>query len=60
MIDRARRDVCLMGRRIKDLPVADRVSIYYMSQYALTAPDGVTKATCKNMRKDCAGASATP
>jgi hypothetical protein len=49
-----------MGRRIKDLPVADRVSIYYMSQYALTAPDGVTKATCKNMRKDCAGASATP
>lgn len=46
--------------RIKDLPVADRVSIYYMSQYALTAPDGVTKATCKNMRKDCAGASATP
>jgi dienelactone hydrolase len=46
---------------IKGLPVRDRVSIYYMSQYGITAPEGGT-VTCVDMRKDCpAGpAPATP
>ena len=45
---------------IKGLPVRDRVSIYYMSEYGLTAPDGST-TTCLDMRKDCpTSAPATP
>src|SRR3954453_6526169 len=46
---------------IKGLPVRDRVSIYYMSEYGLTAPHGNATATCTDMRKDCpATAPATP
>ena len=43
--------------RIAGLPVRDRMSIYYDSEYSLTdpgAPAGSAKATCSDMRKDCA------
>jgi dienelactone hydrolase len=45
---------------LKGLPVRDRVSIYNMSQYGLTAPDG-SAAACTDMRADCApGTHTTP
>jgi dienelactone hydrolase len=37
---------------IKGLPVADRVSIYYDSEYSLTSPRGA-HATCKDIRAGC-------
>jgi hypothetical protein len=37
---------------IAGLPVADRLSFYYLSEYALTAPDGST-VTCVDMRAGC-------
>jgi hypothetical protein len=37
---------------IAGLPVADRLSFYYLSEYALTAPDG-TSATCADLRHGC-------
>ena len=37
---------------IKGLPVADRVSIYYASEYSLTSPRH-TSATCRDMRAGC-------
>src|SRR3954453_12749119 len=37
---------------IKGLPVADRLSFYYGSEYALTAPSAA-KAACADMRKGC-------
>jgi len=39
---------------INGLPVANRLSFYYLSEYALTAPDG-TSATCADMRAGCTG-----
>lgn len=39
--------------RIAGLPVDDRMSIYYDSEYSLTPPDGGTRATCLDMRADC-------
>ena len=41
---------------IAGLPVADRMSFYYESEYSLTAPDG-TRAYCSDIR---AGCPATP
>ena len=38
--------------KIAGLPVADRVSFYYESEYALTSPSG-TKTTCSDMRAGC-------
>jgi hypothetical protein len=38
--------------RIEGLSVADRLSFYYRSEYALTAPDG-TRATCEDLRAGC-------
>jgi dienelactone hydrolase len=38
--------------KIGGLPVADRLSFYYVSEYSLTAPDG-TKAACVDMRAGC-------
>jgi dienelactone hydrolase len=37
---------------IGGLPVADRLSFYYLSEYALTGPDGA-KAACADMRAGC-------
>ena len=37
---------------IKGLPVADRFSIYYDSEYSLTSPKGMP-AACADMRKGC-------
>ena len=46
---------------IAGLPVADRLSFYYESEYALTPPGGHTQATCVDMRAGCpATAPATP
>src|SRR3954454_19625777 len=38
---------------IKGLPIADRVSIYYASEYALTTPSGGARTVCADMRKGC-------
>src|SRR3954469_1050051 len=38
--------------KIAGLPVADRVSIYYASEYSLTAPGGA-KAACADLRRGC-------
>src|SRR3954454_24865133 len=38
--------------KIAGLPVADRLSFYYDSEYSLTAPGG-GKAACADMRKGC-------
>ena len=37
---------------IRGLPVKDRVSIYYASEYALTSPKG-TRVSCADMRTRC-------
>lgn len=39
---------------INGLPVANRLSFYYLSEYALTAPDGIS-ATCADLRAGCTG-----
>jgi dienelactone hydrolase len=38
--------------RIKGLPVADRLSIYYRSAYAISGPGG-SRFTCEDMRAGC-------
>ncbi len=38
---------------IKGLPVADRFSIYYASEYSLTRAGGGPKTTCADMRAGC-------
>lgn len=38
--------------KIEGLPVADRLSFYYVSEYALTSPVG-EKTTCSDMRAGC-------
>jgi dienelactone hydrolase len=38
--------------KIKGLPVADRLSFYYLSEYSLTGADG-SKRVCGDMRKGC-------
>lgn len=46
--------------KIAGLPVADRFSFYYESEYSLTAPGG-TKTACSDMRAGCpASPPATP
>jgi dienelactone hydrolase len=46
--------------KIKGLPAADRLSIYYESEYSLTRPHGA-KAVCLDMRARCPKAApATP
>jgi len=39
--------------RIQGLPVADRLSFYYDSEYSLTPPGGTSKSTCPDMRAGC-------
>jgi hypothetical protein len=39
--------------KIQGLPVADRLSFYYDSEYSLTPPGGGSKATCVDMRANC-------
>ena len=39
--------------RIKGLPVADRLSFYYDSEYSLTPPDGGARTVCLDMRAGC-------
>jgi len=39
--------------KIAGLPVADRLSFYYDSEYSLTPPGGTTKTTCLDMRANC-------
>ncbi len=39
--------------RIAGLPVADRLSFYGASQYALTPPSGGAKVTCSDLRHAC-------
>ena len=39
--------------KIKALPVKDRLSFYYDSEYSLTAPGGTSKTTCLDMRASC-------
>ena len=39
--------------KLAGLPVEDRLSFYYMSEYALTPPEGGAQAVCLDMRKDC-------
>jgi hypothetical protein len=38
---------------IKGLPVADRMSIYYESEYALASADGTGRVSCLDMRAGC-------
>lgn len=42
---------------ISGLPVADRLSFYYESEYSLTPPSGRTRSVCRDLR---AGCPATP
>jgi dienelactone hydrolase len=39
--------------RIKGIKVADAVSFYYLSEYALTDPHGHKRVTCGDVRKGC-------
>jgi dienelactone hydrolase len=39
--------------KIKGLPVADRLSFYYDSEYSLTKPGGSGKTVCLDMRAAC-------
>ena len=39
--------------RLKGMPVADRVSIYYGSEYTLSPPGGGAKTTCTDIRAHC-------